>query len=142
MGLAWIWVATLALSLVAEFIAKKAIALSVTASSLLSIILHFCKVKFVWQAVAFIALTALFLVLIIVFLPKIKGAGRKTMSFESVVGEKCTVAERIDNFAGCGLVKINGQYYSARGTEDTDVFEIGETLYIVAIEGVKLICKK
>ena len=50
--------------------------------------------------------------------------------------------EKIDNFAGCGQVKIHGQSFSARGTEEDDVFEIGEVLRVVAIEGVKLICRK
>ena len=64
------------------------------------------------------------------------------VSLESVIGEKCLVTERIDNFAGCGQVKVNGQGWSARGAYDNDVFEVGESLMVVAIEGVKLICKK
>ena len=66
----------------------------------------------------------------------------KKSSLESVIGEKCVVTERIDNFAGCGQVKVNGQGWSARGAYDDDSFEVGETLRIVALEGVKLICKK
>ena len=61
---------------------------------------------------------------------------------ESVVGEKCIVTERIDNYAGCGEVKVKGQIWSARGVGVGDTFEEGETLKIVAVEGAKLICKK
>lgn len=67
---------------------------------------------------------------------------KKTKNLDDVVGEKAVVIEKIDNFAGCGQVKIHGQSFSARGTEDSDVFEIGEVLHIVAIEGAKLICRK
>jgi len=63
-------------------------------------------------------------------------------SIEAIVGERCVVVEKIDNFAGCGQVKVNGQFWSARGAGEDDVFEIGEVLNIVALEGVKLICKK
>ena len=56
--------------------------------------------------------------------------------------KRCVVTETIDNFAGCGQVKVNGQSWSARGTYDDDVFEVGETLKIVAVEGVRLICNK
>ena len=63
-------------------------------------------------------------------------------TIESIIGKKCVVVERIDNFAGCGQVKIGSQSWSARGTYDNDCFEVGEVLDIVAIEGVKLICKK
>lgn len=61
---------------------------------------------------------------------------------DSIVGTRCTVTEKIDNYAGCGLVKVNGQYWAARGASDDDVFEIGESLRVVAMEGVKLICRK
>ena len=63
-------------------------------------------------------------------------------NLDFIIGEKCVVTEKIDNFAGCGQVKVNGQEWSARGASETDVFEDGEILKIVAIEGVKLICKK
>ena len=61
---------------------------------------------------------------------------------ENIVGKKCTVIEKIDNFAGCGQVKVNGQGWSARAAYDDDVFEVGEILSIVAVEGVRLICIK
>ena len=41
-----------------------------------------------------------------------------------------------------GLVKVNGQVWSARSVNENGSFEIGEILVVVAIEGVKLICKK
>jgi membrane protein implicated in regulation of membrane protease activity len=71
-----------------------------------------------------------------------KNALDKEFTPDSVVGKKCIVTEKIDTFAGCGQVKVNGQSWSARGTFDDDVFEIGETLSIVAVEGVRLICIK
>ena len=64
------------------------------------------------------------------------------ISLDEIVGEKCTVVETVDNYAGCGLVKVHGQQWSARGVDDDDIFEVGESLVIVAIEGVKLICKR
>ncbi|MBE6534314.1 MAG: hypothetical protein E7678_05025 [Ruminococcaceae bacterium] len=66
----------------------------------------------------------------------------KDFNPEQIIGKRCVVTERIDNFAGCGQVRVNGQSWSARGTMDYDVFEVGDTLSIVAIEGVKLICIK
>jgi membrane protein implicated in regulation of membrane protease activity len=61
---------------------------------------------------------------------------------DSIIGKRCVVTERIDNYAGCGQVKVNGQGWSARSAYDDECFEIGETLNIVAIEGVRLICVK
>ena len=61
---------------------------------------------------------------------------------ESIVGKKCVVIEEIDNFAGCGLVKVNGQSWAARSAYDDECFGVGDTLSVVAIEGVKLVCVK
>ena len=66
----------------------------------------------------------------------------KAMSIDRIVGKSCVVSEKIDNFAGCGQVKVRGQVWSARGVCDEDVFDIGERLKVVAIEGAKLICRK
>lgn len=61
---------------------------------------------------------------------------------DNIVGKKCVVTEAIDNFAGCGQVKVNGQSWAARAAYDEDTFEVGDTLSIVAIEGVRLVCIK
>ena len=72
-----------------------------------------------------------------------KGTGVDTRSnIDAIIGERCVVTEKIDNYAGCGQVRVNGQEWSARGAGENDVFEAGEALKIVAIEGVKLICRK
>ena len=71
-----------------------------------------------------------------------KESQEKITEIEEIVGKKCVVVERIDNFAGCGQVKVNGQGWSARSAYDDDCFEVGDILSIVAIEGVRLICVK
>jgi membrane protein implicated in regulation of membrane protease activity len=64
------------------------------------------------------------------------------ITIDEIIGEKCKVIETVDNYAGCGLVKVRGQMWSARGVDENDIFETGESLTIVAIEGAKLICRK
>lgn len=65
-----------------------------------------------------------------------------SFSLDDIIGERCKVVETVDNYIGCGLVKVKGQVWSARGVNDDDIFGIGERLTVVAIEGVKLICRK
>ena len=67
---------------------------------------------------------------------------KKKNKGDGIVGERCIVVERVDNYAGCGEVKVKGQVWSARGVYENDVFSEGEELKIVAIEGAKLICRK
>ena len=66
----------------------------------------------------------------------------KTVVLDDIIGEKCTVIETVDNYAGCGLVRVKGTEWSARSVNDDDVFKPGQSLKVVAIEGVKLICSK
>ena len=66
----------------------------------------------------------------------------RVATIDTIVGEKCIVTEEIDNFAGCGQVRVKGQLWSARGLYEDDVFKCGESLRIIAIEGVKVVCKK
>ena len=71
-----------------------------------------------------------------------KGNNAEDFDLNSVIGEKCVVIEEINTFSGSGLVKVKGTLWAARGSYEDDVFAVGETLKVVAIEGVKLICKK
>ena len=66
----------------------------------------------------------------------------KNCSVESAIGERCTVVERVNNLAGSGEVKIGRNVWSARSVYDDLTFECGDQVLVVAVEGVKLICKK
>ncbi len=61
---------------------------------------------------------------------------------DSIVGKRCVVVEKINNAAGCGQVKVNGQGWSARAAYDDEIFEVGDAVKVVAIEGVRLVCVK
>ena len=55
-----------------------------------------------------------------------KNAVEREFNPDNIVGKKCVVTEAIDNFAGCGQVKVNGQNWAARAAYDEDTFEVGE----------------
>lgn len=71
-----------------------------------------------------------------------KGKQEKEFNPDTIVGKKCLVIEAVDNNAGCGQVKVNGQYWAARAAYDEDRYEVGDMLNIVAVEGVRLVCVK
>lgn len=60
---------------------------------------------------------------------------------DAALGARCVVTEEINNVAGAGLVRHEGHDWAARSLTDEDVLPIGKTVTVVAIEGVKLICK-
>lgn len=69
-----------------------------------------------------------------------KGQQEREFNPDNIVGKKCLVTEAVDNNAGCGQVRVAGQYWAARSAYDEESFDIGDTLRIVAIEGVMLVC--
>ncbi len=63
-------------------------------------------------------------------------------NIDAIIGARAVVVERIENIAGCGLVKVGSTVWSARALSDDEIYEPNAVLTVVAVEGVKLICKK
>lgn len=66
---------------------------------------------------------------------------RVRTNVESLVGRQAIVLSQIDNVQGIGQVSVSGQEWSARSYADNEKMEQGAVVTIVAISGVKLICK-
>ena len=71
-----------------------------------------------------------------------KGKQEREFNPDNIVGKRCVVVESVDNYAGCGQVKVNGQSWAARSARDDEKYEVGDNLVIVAVEGVRLVCVK
>ena len=141
-ALIWIWIAVLVMSIVIEIMTEQFVSIWFAPAALVAIVLNLVTLGPAWQIVAFALVTVAGIVFARdVIMKKLTNNDNKT-NIDAIIGEKCIVTERIDNFAGCGQAKVKGQIWSARGAREDDVFEAGEILTIVAIEGVKLICIK
>ena len=138
----WIWIAIIILAIVIEVLTDQLVSIWFVPAGIVATVLDFCEVDIIWQVLVFLVVSAAGTVFAKMFLTKFKPSGNTKTNIDAIVGARCVVTERIDNFAGCGQVKVNGQIWSARGAGEDDTFEVGEVLSIVAIEGVKLICVK
>ena len=136
----WYWIAITVIAIIAEILTKRLVCIWFIPGAIAAAILDFFYPSIAVEIILFIVLSVVSIVLSKVFLSKHKSNTRTKI--DSLIGEKCIVTEKIDNFAGCGQAKVNGQIWSARGSFENDVFEVGESLTVVALEGVKLICKK
>ena len=138
----WIWIAIIVLAIIVEVISEQLISIWFVPGAIVATFLDFFEISLLWQILAVLVLAGLGIAFAKFFLAdKIASKIQKT-NIDAIIGERCIVTERIDNYAGCGLVKIKGQIWSARGVGENDVYEIGSVLHVVAIEGVKVICKK
>ena len=138
----WVWIAVIILAIIIEVLTDQLISIWFVPGAIVSTILDFCNVDLIWQILVCLLISVAGIILGKKFLTKYMPMKDSKTNIEAIIGEKCVVTEKIDNFAGCGQAKVKGQIWSARGVDEADVFEVGEILNIVAIEGVKLICKK
>ncbi len=142
MTLGWLWIAVIIFAIVIEVITDQLISIWFVPGAIVATILDFCEVDFIWQILSVILLAIAGIIFAKTVLSKILPSQIIKTNIEAIIGERCVVTEKIDNYAGCGQVKIKGQIWSARGVAENDEFEVGEVLNVVAIEGVKVICKK
>ena len=141
-NLVWFWIGVIALAVVVEVFTEQLVSIWFVPAAFITAILSLCKIGFIWQVMAFFTLSIVGIILSRVFLAGKKSNADTRTNVEAIIGERCVVTERIDNYAECGQVRIKGQLWSARGAGDNDTFEVGESLTVVTIEGVKLICEK
>ena len=139
---AWIWLAILVLAIVVEALTDQLVSIWFVPAAIVAAVLDFCSVSPVLQVILFFVIAAIGIVLSKTVLSKLIVKPSCKTNIDAIIGEKCIVVEKIDNYAGSGQAKTKGQLWSARSVDDDDVFEPGEVLRVVAIEGVKLICKK
>ena len=138
----WGWIAVIVVAIIVEAITDQLVSIWFVPAGIAATVMDFFAVDLIWQVIAFLIISALGIIIAKTYFVKFKRGGDSRTNIEAIIGERCVVTERIDNYAGCGQARVNGQIWSARGAYEDDTFEVGEVLNIVAIEGVKLICKK
>ena len=138
----WLWLGIVLLAVILEAITDKKTFFWFIPAAFISAAIDFITDSIVAQLIVFVAVSLVGIFVLRRFIPVILANAKKSYDIDTIVGERCTVIDKIDTFAGRGHARVKGQVYAARGLYDDDVFEVGETLLIVAIEGVKLVCKK
>lgn len=138
----YVWIGVIVAAIVLEMLTDQLIAIWFMPSAIICAVLALCSLPLPWQILVFLIVSVAGIVLSRTVFKNFFCFTKTATNVEAVVGEKCVVTERIDNYAGCGQAKVRGQIWSARSIDDEETFEEGEILRVVAVEGVKLICKK
>ena len=139
----YIWLGVLILSIVLEALTFTLVSIWFVPGALISMILAFIPgVPFWVQIVVFLALTLVLLLFLKPITDKLLIGKRVATNADAVIGEMAVVTEPINNLEAKGQVKVRGQIWSARASDQNATYEVGEILNVIAIEGVKLICKK
>lgn len=138
MVLGYLWIGICVLSCVFMLTLKKNIFIASALSTVLPFILDLTVGAIGWQIASFFA-SLLILSLVMTFL--FRKEASTGVKIDSLIGRRCIVEEQINNTAGRGQVRVMDTSWSARSMSDDEVYEVGASLKIVAVEGVKLICK-
>ena len=90
------------------------------------------------QIILFVAVTLVRLIFTRSF--AVKYIKKTSTNVDTLIGKQAIVTEKIDNLAGTGQVKIDGNLWTAR-SESGFIIAEREVVEIVKISGVKLIVK-
>ncbi len=135
----WLWILLILFSAAVTLLSRKNIYAAFSVGSVVAIIIDLFKIDLIWQIAAFGIAAVIYIVVYEHFYGNNGNEGIADTS--ELVGKKCIVDEEINNAAGSGQVTVNGISWSARSVNDDITYSVGEILTVVAVEGVKLICR-
>ena len=139
----FLWLAVVIIAIYCEAMTAALVSIWFIPAALVSMIMAMCKVAFAYQMIVFGVLSLLMIILFRVFFRKnLKIKDPKATNTDLLIGSAALVVEDIDNILEKGAAKINGQVWSARSTDENEKILAGTRVTVVAISGVKLICKK
>ena len=133
----YVWAAVIVAALLLEGVTFGLVAIWFVPGALVALIMSLFSVPLPWQILAFgvISVITLFLGL------KIRRKKTKT-NVDSLIGKTVLITEEVNNIEAKGTGKLNGQVWTVRAKNPAEVLVPGDLAIVVAIEGVKLICRK
>lgn len=138
-----LWVGIFVLTIIIESQTADLVAIWFVPSALIALILSFLKVQFWVQFGVFVGVTVLGLILSFAWIrPMMKRRNKvEKTNADALAGKQAHVEEDIRNDAPSGVVKINGQLWTARMEDPATTAAKGGWVVIVRVEGAKLICR-
>ena len=133
----YVWAAVIVAALLLEGVTFGLVAIWFVPGALVALIMSLFSVPLPWQILAFgvISVITLFLGL------KIRRKKTKT-NVDSLIGKTVLITEEVNNIEAKGTGKLNGQVWTVRANNPAEALVPGDLAIVVAIEGVKLICRK
>ncbi|MBP5222301.1 MAG: NfeD family protein [Lachnospiraceae bacterium] len=136
-----VWIAILIISIVVELITLGLTSIWFAGGALIALIAAAVGGPLWLQIISFVVVSLLLLIFTRPVALKYFNKDRVRTNVESLVGKQAVVLSKVDNLQGTGQVSVGGQEWSARSADDGQVLEQGDVVSVVAISGVKLICR-
>ncbi len=140
-GMTAVWVVLMIGFLVVEGIAPGLVSIWFALGALAALISALLGAQVWLQAVWFIVISVLALVITRPLAKKYVNSRTQATNADMLIGQECIVTETIDKLHGTGAVSVAGKVWTARADDPEMIIEKGSVAVIERIEGVKLIVK-
>ena len=132
------WIVAVVVFTILEAITAQLVSVWFIAGSIAALISRWLGAPFYLQLIVFVVVSAVTLVLTRPFIKKHLKPKNEPTNADRVIGQTGVVTEKIENLSASGLVKVDGQTWTARSIDDS-VIDEGKQVEIKKIDGVKLI---
>ena len=133
------WLVAMVILLVIEAVVPGLISIWFALGALAALISALFHAPIWLQLVWFVLVSVLTLVLTRPLVKKYVNSRTTPTNADMGIGKDAVVTERIDNLHAKGAVLLDGKTWTARMAGENEIAEVGETVRVLRIEGVKLI---
>ncbi|WP_206512267.1 NfeD family protein [Thermosipho globiformans] len=96
----------------------------------------------IWELVTFIVVSGILVILTRPLANKISGEQTRKINVDEIIGKQALVLEDINNKAGTGIIKVNGDTWRAFSKNDEILIKKGEYVKILQVEGAHVVVEK
>lgn len=121
-----------------EFTTVALVSVWFVAGALLALVSALLGAPFWLQAVIFVLVSGILLLLLRPFLRRVLPTGKTKTNVDALVGKSAIVTEPIDNLLASGTVKLDGVVWTARSANEAPI-AVGTVVTVERVEGVKLL---
>lgn len=136
-----VWIGALIVAIIVEVITMGLTSIWFAGGALIALIAAALNGPLWLQIACFVVVSVLLLIFTRPVAIKYFNKDRVRTNAEGLIGKQAIVISQVDNLQGIGQVTLEGQEWSARSTDDDIILNQGCVVEVVAISGVKVICK-
>ena len=137
-----IWLGLFILLLVIEIITVGLTTIWFAAGALAALAANVLGANLIIQIIIFLAVSVVLLIFTRPWAEKHLNRKRVRTNYEREIGNVIRITEKVDNLNQTGKSVVDGQEWTVRSKNDSEIFEAGALVRVAAVSGVKLIVEK
>ena len=137
-----IWLGLFILLLVIEIITVGLTTIWFAAGALAALAANVLGANLIIQIIIFLAVSVVLLIFTRPWAEKHLNRKRVRTNYEREIGKVIQITEKVDNLNQTGKSVVDGQEWTVRSKNDSEIFEAGALARVAAVSGVKLIVEK